>query len=375
MTHRDDRRWLAGNLGAVMVASCAAVGVVACAPPRAKIEGPTHTLRASDAAGEPARSSDGSVTPQVSAGVLSTETWSFATAEGQVIRTPNYRVFTTADSQILRDRLALFAEHALVHYRTAIAPLPAPTQRLDTYLMRNRPQWEALTKQLMGEQAEMLVKIPRGGYASRGIGVYYDIGTFDTLAIAGHEGWHQYTQRVFQQQLPVWLEEGIATFMEGHRWEGNTPVFRPWANVQRFDQLRAAAQKGGFLPLAELLESRPQDFLDFSDDRVLTFYAQLWALAHFLNEGAGGKYRASLGALLMDAAEGRTREVVSDRVGERAATSQIVSRTGPGLFLAYFNQNLDEASVEYDAFLRTLVSTGSRNAIVDGRSPVSGLVR
>lgn len=345
-----------------------------CTPPRPKNNGPVQTMHAGAATSVPVTETAAAAdAPVLQAEVLSTDKWTFATAEGHIIRTANYRVYTTVENPVLRNRLATYLEHGLVHYRTALGPLPAPTQRLDTYLMKNRPQWEAVTKQLMGEQAEMLIKIPRGGYASRGIGVFYDIGIFDTLAISGHEGWHQYTQRVFKEQLPVWLEEGVATFMEGHRWEGNTPSFRPWSNVQRFDQLRTAADKNGLLPLEDLLDSRPQDFLDQSDDRVLTFYSQIWALVHFLNEGENGKYRASLRVLLGDAAAGRINESLRSRLGERAASSALVQRTGPGVFLAYFNEDLSAASSEYAAFLQQLVATGSRGPIVEGRSPINPL--
>lgn len=139
---------------------------------------------ADDAA--PAESSEApaATTPEV----LSTEPWTFGGQTGLVIRTRHYRIYTTEKNQVLRDRMASFTEHALTHYRTAIIRLPAPPQRLDTYLMDTRPQWEQVTKLLMGEQSEQLVKIQRGGFASRGIGVYYDLGLFDTMAIAAHEG-------------------------------------------------------------------------------------------------------------------------------------------------------------------------------------------
>lgn len=307
--------------------------------------------------------------------ILAREPWKYTTATGEILRTANYRIYSTAEDPVIRERLAAFIEHALAHYRTAITPLPAPTARLDTYLLNNRPQWERLTKQLMGPQAEMLLKIPRGGYASRGIGVYYNIGLFDTLAIAGHEGWHQFTQRVLAEPLPVWLEEGLATFMEGHRWEENQPVFRAWSNVQRFDQLRKAASNKELLPLSEILESRPQDFLETTDDRVLTFYAQLWALTHFLNEGENGKYRASLKRVIDDAASGRLTSTIAG--GESAAgdrPAMLAARTGPAVFLTYFNENLDAAEGEYQRFLDLLTQTGSRGPIVEGRSPITGML-
>lgn len=341
-----------------------------CEPVRPQRQGPTTSVSAASVSGAGDQDRDAPVDLIPTTEVLSTEDWTFATARGKVMRTANYRVYTTAESPVMRGRTTTFLEHALVHYRTALVPLPAPGQKLDTYIMKNRPQWEAVTKQLMGEQADQLLKIPRGGYASRGFGVYYDIGIFDTLAIAGHEGWHQYTQRVFRDQMPVWLEEGVATYMEGHKWAGNTPVFLAWANGQRFDQLRTAADKKELLPLADLLDSRPQDFLDNSGDRVLTFYAQLWALVHFLNEGEGGKYASSLRAVLTDSAAGTLRETLAQKLGDRAASSALVQRTGPGVFLAYFNEDVDQASAEYAQFLTRLVQTGSRGPIIEGRSPI-----
>jgi hypothetical protein len=358
----------------VLAGTLAALALTGCQTARPKLDGPSTSYRAADQTSALAESQDASAASLVRAEVLSTEPWTFATAEGRVVRTNSYRIYSTVENPLVSTRLASFLEHALAHYRTELGPLPAPSQRLDVYLMNNRPQWEAVTKSLMGEQAETLLKIPRGGYASRGVGVYYNIGVYDTLSIAGHEGWHQYTQRAFKEQLPVWLEEGVATFMEGHRWEQQTPVFRPWANVQRFDQLRNASQKGELLPLPELLDSRPQDLLDYSDDRVLGFYAQTWALVHFLREGEGGKYRASLLALLNDAAEGRLSERLTTQLGDRAGGSALVQRTGPGVFLAYFSADIDAVALEYQRFLESLVQTGARSAIADGRNPfgVSG---
>lgn len=314
-------------------------------------------------------------TPIVLDQTISIEPWSYAGAEGSVIRTAHYRIFTTAHAPSLRDRAPGFLEHALAHYRSALGPLPLPAARLDTYILRTRSQWNTLTKQLMSGQADSLLRIPRGGYASRGIGVYYDIGLFDTLAIAAHEGWHQYTQRTFREGLPVWLEEGIASFMEGHRWDGPTPRFLPWANIQRFDALRAAVARSGagdasVLTLARLLEARPSDFLDSVDESVLTYYAQLWALVHFLNEGAGGRYASALRSLLADTATGRVTQTVAERLGPGAAR-RLATRLGPGVFLAYFNHDFEAAQVEYRDFLTQMVRTGAREAMTLGRSPIS----
>lgn len=347
-----------------------------CAPRRPSTEGePTSVVRASQAAAPGASGAAAMPADAVMPQILSREPWRYTTAEGEILRTTNYRLYTTTQDKVIRDRLAGFLEHALMHYRTAVTPLPPPATKLDTYLMNNRPQWERITKQLMGPQAETLLKIPRGGYASRGFGVFYDIGLFDTLAIAGHEGWHQFTQKTFQEPLPVWMEEGLATYMEGHRWEQNTPIFRPWANVQRFDQLRKAANLGQLLTLEELLDSRPQDFLDSTDDKVLTFYAQLWGLTHYLAESESGKYRASLERLVQDASAGRIAARLAEALGDRAGRSPLATRNGPAVFLTYFNPDLSAASEEYRRFLDDLVRTGSRSAVADGLSPIPMISR
>jgi len=347
------RYWLVG-----LVLAAAGLGSCAIRSERASL-------------GAAAGSGVGAVDP--TPGILSTEPWNFGDTPGKVIRTEHYRIYTTEKNSVIRDRMIEFVEYALAHYRTALAPLPAPPQRLDTYLMDSRPQWERLTQRLMGEQATERTRIQRGGYASRGIGVYYDLGLFDTLAIAAHEGWHQYTQRTFKDPLPIWLEEGIAVYMEGHRWSGGAPSFLPWANIERFDQLRKAASSGTLMPLKKVLDSKPQDFLGNGDSSLLDFYAQIWALTHFLNSGEGGKYRPMFQALLSDCVTGGQRATISKRISERAAINALATRSGPTVFNAYFGEDLERASSEYDSFIKRLIAPGGRDQIVTGQPPREAL--
>lgn len=352
MRDRSHHRLLAASLGVVLFAGCA------------KNAGDDVML--GDLGAETITQASVEAKPDV----LSAEPWTFGATAGEIIRTTHYRIFTTESNRGARRRLASFSEHALAQYRSALGPLPPPPVRLDTYLMDNRPQWERLTKQLMGGQANQLLAIQRGGYASRGIGVYYDLGLFDTCAIAAHEGWHQYTQRTFRDALPIWLEEGVATFMEGHSWSGATPVFRAWANVERFDQLRRAANANSLMTLDELLNARPQDYVSQANDSLLTYYAQLWALSHFLNEGEQGIHSGRLRQLLSDAADGEMRKVLTNKLGSRRANLAIATRSGDAVVEAYFDSDLTTMSQAYDRFLQGIVRPGARDAIVAGRSPI-----
>jgi hypothetical protein len=303
--------------------------------------------------------------------VVSAEAWSFNGESGRLLRTNSYRLYTTEGDPYLLDRLPVFLEAALVRYRTGMGPLPEPPMKLDTFLMSTRAQWEALTRQAMGAGAGPYLRIQRGGFSSGGRAMLWSIGRHDTLSIAAHEGWHQYTQRTFKQWLPVWLEEGIATYMEGFTADPSDPlrpVFAGWANVERFDQLRSASSRGGLMSLPELLGAEPQDLIGGGADGALTYYAQVWALVHFLREGEGGRYRRGLELMVLDAAEGRMARVLS--AAEGADGVPAVSGRGREAFAAYFAADLGTVSSEYAAFVDRVVAVGSRDRIVAGRSPL-----
>jgi len=305
------------------------------------------------------------------------ETWEFAGESGRIIRTANYRIHSTTSSNEMLLRFPVFVEAALEHYRRCIVELPAPDRRLDSFVFADRPQWLAFTEQLMGSRASQYAQIRRGGYSTGGRAVFWDIGLFDTMAIAAHEGWHQYTQRTFADSLPVWLEEGLGTFMEGHRWRGRTPEFMPWSNPERFDQLRRAYYRDQLIPLSELLESRPEEMLGGRNTDVLNYYAQVWALVHFLNEGERGKYHDRLQTLLLDASKGQIRQRVSAtmRKREQSGPRQVIAAGNAALFHVYFNDDLEAAQREYRSFIGQIVSSGSRQLMLQGRSPIRNASR
>lgn len=314
------------------------------------------------------------IAQSTTSGIQSVEPWSYNGREGRLVHTPHYRLFTTQADTVLNARVPQFLEAALAAYRTSItgeqSPLPEPSLKLDTYILRSREDWAVLTRQMTGDQADLFLSIPRGGFAFGGKALLFDIGARDTPAIAAHEGWHQYTQRAFARPLPVWLEEGLATYMEGHRFDGRgQPQFLPWANAERFDQLRRAHAQGRLTRLPALLEAAPQNLLaPGTDDAALVYYAQVWALAHFLCEGSGGRYRSGLCAVLKDAAVGSIDAQLARTFGAPDAARLLRSRRGPGVFEAYFGDLLQAAS-EYDAFIEALVQPGSRSAVVAGESP------
>jgi hypothetical protein len=303
----------------------------------------------------------------------SVEPWSFAGSDGSVIRTAHYRIFTTSDRAILTGRLPGFLEAALDQYRSSLAPLPGPPVKLDTYLMATRQEWAALTRTLMRERAGLYLQIERGGFAAGGRGVYRDLGDLnDTFNLAAHEGWHQYTQLTFKSRLPIYLEEGIAVYMEGFAWREDhpdRPRFRPWANLERFRTLRAAAEAGRLMSLDEVVRSSPQTLIAADPDAALVWYAQVWALVHFLNEGGGGAHKEAFTRLLLDAAGGALPD--PSRLSLRDASRGQSGTPSPrDVFERYFGRSASALDGEYRAFIGRVVAPGSQNAIAAGRSPL-----
>ncbi len=302
--------------------------------------------------------------------VVERRPWRFAGYEGQIIVTPHYRLHTTLSRHTVIDRLPLFLERALAHYASALARLPEPGSRLDTYLFGTRNQWEAKTREMLPDQAAVFLTLGRGGFTTRGTSVLYYIGRSDTLAIAAHEGWHQFSQRTFRNQLPLWLEEGIATYMEGYiSYPDGLPKFRPWANLERYHTLRDAVRADRLIPLETLLSRAPQSFLESGKSRLLVYYAQVWALTHFLAGGEDGRYHDDLQELLIDAAQGRMTSRSLTAMQRRGSAASV--RLGPIVLTAYFDRDLDGFERRYLQFVHDLVRTGGRDRIVRGQSPLA----
>lgn len=313
-------------------------------------------------------------------GPVRVEAWFNGNRPGERIVSDHYSIRTTLRNGDLRKFIPTFMEKAMSHYRSALCELPQVDRELETFIFGNRDEWVAFTQARLGAEADAYLGLGRGGYTSKATAILYDIGPTDTLTILAHEGWHQFSQALLREELPVWLEEGIATYMEGYRINPATgePVFSAWRNFERFGELREAVRRDALIPLESLLEHPPQYFLTQGRDRLLVYYAQVWALTHFLHEGDGGRYRAGLSRLLADAVAGRVGETLvsaapsDDRRSVERAISRGSIRSVPGACIVRTYLGADPAALAagYDAFVRQVVARGSGDAIWRGASPI-----
>ncbi|CAN5684522.1 hypothetical protein BH11PLA1_BH11PLA1_02120 [soil metagenome] len=308
--------------------------------------------------------------------------WSLDGAAGETLQTDHFIIHTTDTTTWIGERLPAVMEAACATYRTALVDLPPARTALEMFVLASRAQWQALTLRELGGRGHALTRMGRGGFTFAGRAFLFDIGAADTMSLASHEGWHQFTQRSFAEPLPIWAEEGIATYMEGHRWRagggaGGTVTFNAWNNPERFDRLREAEGAAQLIALEMLLASTPEQMIGRGEAQGITYYAQVWALVHFLNEGEGGKYRAGFQRLIRDASSGALGTTMvaqmrsngslnSDRHGAVLILARSMSAQ---VFRTYITPDIAQAEGEYRAFVRRLVAPGSKQKITQGVSP------
>jgi hypothetical protein len=322
-------------------------------------------------AGQVAEKSEADTPPAKPPARAHIEPWTYDGVEGRLISTDSYRIFTTTGNESFVERFPLFMESARAHYASAVTPLPMPKGAGEVYLMGSRMHWESLTQRLMGSDAGQYLQIQRGGFAANGRAILYDIGRRDTYTIAAHEGWHQFTQRTFRDQLPVSIEEGLATYMEGFRWEGESrsvPRFMPWRNFERFSRLRECVQDNETMSLSAVLASAPQDVMSGGQRRVLDYYAHVWAMTQFFMEGQEGTLREGFQRMVRDAAEGTLGQGAS--VGGRIGGWR--RRGGAGALVeAYLGKTPQALDPAFQRFIRDIATLEAPRFMMDGKSPLA----
>jgi hypothetical protein len=163
----------------------------------------------------------------------------------------------------------------------------------------------------MGNQAEAALRLEAGGYTVNGVTVCYNIGGLATLAVATHEGMHQFLYHRLANRLPLWTEEGMATTAEGMTVSGDRVRFTPDANPLRQSDLRKTILRKQWAPLGLLLRTNPKQLVATGRGSPLGYYAQVWALIHWLRNSP--ELAPRLQRLLDDAAAGRFDQAVPAR--------------------------------------------------------------
>ncbi|MFA5252716.1 MAG: hypothetical protein WC454_09060 [Phycisphaerae bacterium] len=289
----------------------------------------------------------------------SVEVWQNEYGPGLKLTTAHYEVFATLLEPLMLTQVPGFMESAYRGYNDQL-PEPVETKtKFTVYLFAERKQWEDFTKVFTGPQAPLYCKIKSGAYYLNDACVAYNIGRERTFSALGHEGWHQFNKKHFRFRLPSWLDEGTATLFETSRFERGLFYFEPVQNLNRLGSLKIAIIKNQMIPLRELIAMNPGEALATSDDKVMAFYSQSYALVRFLREDGYGKRLGNYHHMLEDGLEGKWP---LEEGGKKIAEDRNIPQTvwwnrviGTKLFEYYISDDLDQIEKEYHLFCRKIV--------------------
>jgi hypothetical protein len=218
------------------------------------------------------------------------EPWTCMGFDGLCIRTKRWDICTTIMQPTLHARLPVALEAALATMRAELDTpdfkLPEPRQTMTTCLLSDRRQWSNLAKAILPAQAIAMQGLGRGGFTSQGVALLYDIDQRshcrDTMALALHEGWHQYAQMALPGQLPPWVDEGLATVMEGFRLLPDDLEIDHAANRQRQRRAWWMLRRGRMKPMSDFAADDPHAAMDRGQSALLDYYGQAWAIMRFM---------------------------------------------------------------------------------------------
>ena len=261
--------------------------------------------------------------------------WADGPARGKVLLTEHYALHTTIDDRAFRNAMAatMEASHRLYEQLVPAPTAPAAAERREGFVFAYRDEWRRHTSAIAGPEAEIFLRIHKGGYAHERMFATFFHGGPQTLAVCRHEGWHQHVALGFRSRPPPFLEEGLATLFEAG-FEGGD-VARPATNAPRRARLVEAVRRDRAWPLGTLLHRHAGNFIGIDWRQVDTFYAQAWALGHLLTSDPS--YRPGLRRLL-----------------DGYANGSLAARRPEAAFAWAFERPFEQIEVDYQAHVRKL---------------------
>lgn len=282
--------------------------------------------------------------------------WDGRYANGSVLTTTHYRIFTTSVNRTMTTYFPGFMEAS---YRNYLRLTGLPDKPLDArekmlvYMMGSRQEWADMTRNVTGETAELYLSIESGGFCHEGIGVFWDIGGLGTFSVAAHEGLHQFFRHRLRQHLPMWMEEGICAVAEGYQTDDDAVLFTPSWNHQRFTDLRSCLANNRWRPLEQLLPMDAGDVVTEGTERAVEYYGQLWALSLFLQSDPA--YARGLRRMLTDAQDGTMLASMPVAALAYGVQGKGYNRAASiPLFRKYIADDLAAFEIRFQAFARHL---------------------
>ncbi len=282
--------------------------------------------------------------------------WPGGPADGRLIQTAHYRIYTTIDSAVQQQLLARVLEADYARF-IRLVPQAAPKLPMIGYVFRNRRQWAQYTRKVTGNMAPIYLHIEAGGYERNGVFAAYRSTVPEILSVVAHEAWHQFSFLALKDHLPAWLDEGLATQCEAMQWHHGQPRFTPWLNTVRWAMLRQAVDHHTLLPLSVLAGTQAGSVVFHNPTYIQAYYAEVWSFMLFLEHS---RYRPKLLDLLTMARDGQLDTLLAGS-GLSSADEQHLTlrwnRIAGEIYLRHFFGNRPKLKRRYVAFIDHLVQS------------------
>lgn len=196
------------------------------------------------------------------------------------IRSPHFRVLTDASGKDGRKVAHEFEQMRYVfalRFNNARIEMGAP---LTIIAARDGSTFHTLEPAIWKAQGDRIA-----GLFHRGWEKQFAIVRLDSWGDNGQVVvYHEYTHSILHANtlwLPVWLDEGMAEFYAYTRFQGDRIYVG--APSQRMGQLLHHT----LLPVATMLDINRRSPYYHDEDKVQLFYAESWAMVHFMTFGPG----------------------------------------------------------------------------------------
>jgi len=276
--------------------------------------------------------------------------WPLKNHTGTILETTHYRIYTTVKDPVFHSAAAGLAEGQYQRFHQVLGR--EPKSKMTVYIFSEVRQWMAFTQARFGDRAEDYLRIRNGGYTSGDLAAFYMMNRYATLTVMAHELFHLYLNHIATDPVPAWVNEGMSCYFEAHEWNVDTPVFTPNKNLFRRDNLREAMGRKTLFPIRQLLGTHPGEVTKQSQQKVLTYYAQVWALSQFLQDPYSGVYHARFKTLLSELGTPAMRLKSKGFLTTVSVKEDVTF--GESVFREYIVDDLEQFEKDFNAYLPTL---------------------
>jgi uncharacterized protein DUF1570 len=128
-----------------------------------------------------------------------------------------------------------------------------------------------------------------------------------TFQVLQHEGFHQFGFNYLGQELPIWMNEGLAQYFEDAIIVGER-MTTGHANARRVEQVRSALKNDRAMDFADVIALTTDDWnktLQGDPADAALMYAQAWSVTFFLIHGDDERYQSDFARYLQKVSTGQ----------------------------------------------------------------------